>query len=106
MKYNFQYEAVEHCVPLSLCVYGAKIYGNTLSVHARWIVHSPLSNSHTHHQHFLPGLQTAFPEDTEEAVVLRPTLPPSLSLSVFPELSTHGNNTVGSKFFCTSVSSR
>lgn len=81
-------------------------------MHALWIIHSffpfQLSHTHTHtlFQHFLLSLQTAFPEDTEEAVVVFPTLPPSLSFSVSPLLSAHGNHTVGSKFFCTFVSSR
>lgn len=105
-NYHFQYEAVEHCVPLSLCIYGvlskAQRTKYCLYMHYGWFtLYSPLSNSHTH---FLLSLQTAFPEDTEEAVVVLPTLPPSLSFSVSPSLSAHGNNTVGSKFFCAFVS--
>lgn len=64
-----------------------------------------LSDLHTHRLHFLPCLQSAFPEDTEDVVSL-PTLPPSSSLFVFPSCSAHGNNTAGSQFFCTSVSAR
>lgn len=55
--------------------------------------------SQVKHAHFLLSLQTAFPEDTEEAVVELPTLPPSPSFAVTPSFAAHENGTVGLKFF-------
>lgn len=59
-----------------------------------------LSRSCTDHPRFLYGLQAAFPEDTQETVVLIPTLPPIPS----PTPSAHWE-TNAVTFFCTSGSS-
>lgn len=90
VKYHFR-SGTEHCLPLLLCLYSAstKVKG---AASARsgdcslFFPHFPIAHTH-HHHHFLSVLQSAFPEDTEEAVVLLSTLPPpSLSRSVVPWL--------------------
>lgn len=100
VKHHFQYKDRKQCSSFT-------VYTSIKAEAANYCMSTmdcSLSNLHTHRLHFLPGLQSAFPEDTEDVVSL-PTLPPSPSLFVFPSRSAHGNNTVGSQFFCTSVSS-